>query len=68
MKNFGPGELVCEVTANLELDPEIASDPEFWPRMVLLPAPLCSLNQSGGVDFQKFIAAHTFPSLHGTNV
>ncbi len=34
---FGPGELVCELTANLEVDPEIASDPEFWPRLVLLP-------------------------------
>jgi hypothetical protein len=36
-EKLGPGELVCEVTANLEVDPEIASDPEFWPRMVLLP-------------------------------
>ena len=36
-KQFGPGELVCELTASLEVDPEIASDPEFWPRMILLP-------------------------------
>lgn len=36
-EKLAPGELVCEVRANLELDPEIASDPEFWPRMVLLP-------------------------------
>lgn len=36
-KGLAPGELVCEITANLELDPEIASDPDFWPRMVLLP-------------------------------
>jgi hypothetical protein len=36
-KKIGPGELVCELTANLEIDPEIASDPEFWPRLVLLP-------------------------------
>ena len=36
-EKLGPGELVCELTANLELDPEVASDPEFWPRMVLLP-------------------------------
>jgi hypothetical protein len=36
-KKVGPGELVCEVTTNLEVDPEIAADPEFWPRIVLLP-------------------------------
>lgn len=36
-KKRGPGEPVCEFTGNLEVDPEIASDPEFWPRMVLLP-------------------------------
>lgn len=36
-KKIAPGELVCEVTANLECDPEIASDPEFWPRLVLVP-------------------------------
>jgi hypothetical protein len=38
-KKHGPGELVCEFTANLEVDPEIALDPDFWPRMVLLPGP-----------------------------
>lgn len=36
-EKLAAGELVCEVCANLELDPEIASDPEFWPRMVLFP-------------------------------
>ena len=36
-EKIGRGELMCELTANLEVDPEIASDPEFWPRMVLLP-------------------------------
>jgi hypothetical protein len=32
-----PGELVCELTASLEIDPEVAADPEFWPRVILLP-------------------------------
>ncbi|MHB8391555.1 MAG: HNH endonuclease [Acidobacteriaceae bacterium] len=36
-KRVGPGELVCEFTANLEVDPETAADPDFWPRIVLLP-------------------------------
>lgn len=36
-ERLGPGELACELTANLEVAPEIASDPDFWPRMVLLP-------------------------------
>jgi HNH endonuclease len=36
-KQHAPGELVCEITANLEVGPEIAADPDFWPRLVLLP-------------------------------
>ena len=36
-KKFEPGELVCELSANLEVDPEVAADPEFWPRLVLQP-------------------------------
>ncbi len=33
----GPGELVCELTVNTDLDPTIAEDPEFWPRIIMLP-------------------------------
>ena len=36
-KKVQPGEMVCEFSANLEVDPETAGDPEFWPRVVLLP-------------------------------
>lgn len=36
-KKVGPGQLVCEFTANLDVDAETASDPDFWPRIVLLP-------------------------------
>jgi hypothetical protein len=36
-KKLGPGELVSEYTVNLELSPEISADPEFWPRIVMLP-------------------------------
>jgi hypothetical protein len=33
----GPGELVCELTVNTDLDPNISADPEFWPRIIMLP-------------------------------
>lgn len=33
----GPGNFVGEMTAGLELDPEIRDDPDFWFRVVLLP-------------------------------
>jgi hypothetical protein len=32
-----PGEPECEIRADLDLDLEIAADPDFWPRIVLLP-------------------------------
>jgi hypothetical protein len=33
----GPGELVCELTVNTDLDPKVSADPEFWPRIIMLP-------------------------------
>jgi hypothetical protein len=33
----GPDGLVCEVKVDLDIPPEISADPDFWPRMVLLP-------------------------------
>ncbi len=32
-----PNELVCELTVNTDLDPKISADPEFWPRIIMLP-------------------------------
>jgi hypothetical protein len=33
----GPGELVCELKVSTDLDPKISADPEFWPRIIMLP-------------------------------
>ena len=33
----GPDGLVCEVNGSLDIPPEISADPDFWPRMVMLP-------------------------------
>lgn len=33
----GPDGLVCEINVSLEVPPSVAEDPDFWPRMILLP-------------------------------
>jgi hypothetical protein len=33
----GPDNSVCEIAVSLDIDSEIRKDPDFWPRLVLLP-------------------------------
>ncbi len=58
-KRVGPNQLVCEFTANLELDPEIARDPDFWPRIVLLPGNRLMLRARGPEELVRFARAFT---------
>lgn len=56
-KKLAPGELVCEITANLDIDPEIASDPDFWPRIVLLPGNRLMLRARDPEELVRFAKA-----------
>jgi hypothetical protein len=62
-KKMGPNELVCEFTANLELDSEIAADPEFWPRIVLLPGNRLMLRARDSEELTRFANALTVIAL-----
>ena len=58
-KKVGPGELVCEFTANLEIDGEIAADPDFWPRIVLLPGDRLMVRARNPEELMRFASALT---------
>jgi hypothetical protein len=62
-KRVGPNELVCEFTTNLELDPETAADPEFWPRIVLLPGNRLMLRARDSEELVRFAQAFTAIAL-----
>jgi hypothetical protein len=58
-----PGEMVCEFTANLGVAPEIASDPEFWPRIVLLPGHRLMFRARDPEELIRFAQAFTAIAL-----
>lgn len=54
-----PGEPVCEITADLSLDPETAADPDFWPRIVLLPGDRLLLRGRNPNELMRFANVFT---------
>jgi hypothetical protein len=62
-KKAGPNELVCEFTTNLVLDPEMAADPEFWPRIVLLPGNRLMMRARDPEELMRFAKAFTAIAL-----
>ena len=60
-----PGEPVCEIRADLALDPEIAADPDFWPRIVLLPGDRLLLRGRNSQELVWF--ANVFTRLASSN-
>lgn len=52
-----PNGLVCEFTANVELDPETAADPEFCPRIVLLPGKRLMVRARNPEEILRFAKA-----------
>jgi hypothetical protein len=67
-KTVGPNQLVCEFTANLELDPETAADPEFWPRVVLLPGNGLMIRARDPEELIRFANAFTNIALSNYQV
>jgi HNH endonuclease len=53
----GPGELVCELSVDMELGPEIAADPEFWPRMIMLPGNRLMIRARDPEEAMRFLNA-----------
>ena len=58
-----PNGLVCEFTANVDLDSEIAADPEFCPRIVLLPGKRLMIRARDPEEVQRFARAFTSIAL-----
>jgi len=55
----GPDGLVCEVNVALDVPPEISADPDFWPRMVMLPNGNLRLRARDVQEAQRFIVVFT---------
>jgi hypothetical protein len=54
-----PDGLVCKFTANVDLDSETAADPEFWPRIVLLPGKRLMIRARDPEETVRFARAFT---------
>jgi hypothetical protein len=55
----GPDGLVCEVNVSLDVPAEISMDPDFWPRMVLLPNGNLLLRARDPEEAQRFAMVFT---------
>ena len=64
----GPGNFVCEMTASSKLDPEIRDDPDFWPRVVLLPGDRLVVRGRDPEEMMRFARAFTALLTSGYNV
>ncbi len=51
----GPNGLICEFTVNMHLDPVIAADPDFWPRVVMLPGPRLIMKTRDPEELMRFV-------------
>lgn len=51
----GPNGLICEFTVNMHLDPAIAADPDFWPRVVMLPGPRLMVRTRDPEELMRFV-------------
>jgi len=55
----GPDGFICEFKTSVELDPRIATDRDFWPRIVLLPNDRLLLRGRNPEELTHFISAFT---------
>jgi hypothetical protein len=51
----GPDGCVCSITTDLGLDPSISADPDFWPRIVLLPGDRLVLRGRDPDELMRFL-------------
>ena len=51
-----PDGLVCEIKLSLELEASVKSDPDFWPRIVLLPDEQLLIRARDAEEARRFIA------------
>lgn len=64
----GPDGFVCELTTSTELDPRIAADRDFWPRIVLLPNDRLLLRGRNPEELTRFVDAFTAIVTNGYRV
>jgi hypothetical protein len=55
----GPDGLVCEISASVDIPPDISADPDFWPRIVQLPNGNLLLRGRDPEELKRFAAAFT---------
>jgi hypothetical protein len=60
-KTPGPDGLICEINVSCNVPPEISADPDFWPRMVMLPNGNLLLRARDPQEAQRFM--HVFAPL-----
>lgn len=51
-----PNGLICEINVSCDVPPEISADPDFWPRMVLLPNGNLLLRARDRQEAHRFIS------------
>lgn len=54
-KKPGPDGLVCEHKVSLDIAPDISADPDFWPRIVLLPGDRTLLRARNPEELIRFM-------------
>jgi hypothetical protein len=57
----GPNRFLFQITVNLDLHEDISSDPQFWPRIVLLPGDRLLVRARNPEEVQRFF--HIFMQL-----
>jgi hypothetical protein len=63
----GPDGLVCELNVTLDIPPEISADPDFWPRMVMLPNGSLLLRARDPQEAQRFSGVFTELVIKGVD-
>lgn len=58
-KTPGPNGLICEINVACDVPQEIRADPDFWPRMVMLPNGNLLLRARDPEEAQRFIRVFT---------
>jgi hypothetical protein len=56
-KTPAPNGLICEINVSCHVPPEISADPDFWPRMVMLPNGNLLLRARDPQEAQRFMRA-----------
>jgi hypothetical protein len=62
-----PNGLVCEINVSLDVPPEISADPDFWPRIVMLPNGNLLLRARDPQEAERFMAVFAPLVMHGVD-